>query len=127
VDPTGVPSASVTPTEPRIVEAGDVVWVNFDPVRGTEQAEWRPALVLTDRSYNSLYPRSIVCPITRNAHPWPTKVLLPAEMKTRGGVLADQPRTFHRAVRGFRFIERAPDHVLADVRTIVGSLLGIVA
>jgi mRNA interferase MazF len=115
----------MTTTEPRIVEAGDVVWVDFDPVRGTEQAGWRPALVLTDRSYNALYPRSVVCPISRNATPWPTKVLLPAEMKTKGGVLADQPRTFDRAERGFRFVERAPDHVLVDVRAIVGSLLGI--
>ena len=117
----------MTRTKDRLVDAGDIVWVDFDPVRGTEQAGWRPALVLTDRSYNSLYPRSIVCPITRNVTPWPTKVLLPADMQTKGGVLADQPRTFHRAERGFRFVERAPDQVLQEVRAIVGALLGITA
>ena len=81
--------------------------------------------MLTDAGFNARYARSIVCPITSNMTPWPTKVLLPAGLKTRGGVLADQPRTVHRAERGFRFIERAPDEVLTNVRAIVGALLVI--
>jgi mRNA interferase MazF len=115
----------MTTTEPRIVEAGDVVWVDFDPVRGTEQAGVRPAVVLTAASYHALDPRSIVCPITRNVTAWPTKVMLPSSMKTKGAVLVDQMRTVYRPGRGFRFIERAPDQVLADVRLIIGALLGI--
>lgn len=106
-------------------EAGDIVWVDFDPVLGTEQAGRRPAIIITDRSYNELYPRSVVCPISKNVVPWPTKVLLPEGMRTRGGVLADQPRTVTRAERGFRHIERAPDEVLGQVRAIIGELLGI--
>lgn len=46
-------------------------------------------------------------------------------MKTRGFVLADQVRTLHRSERGFRFIEHAPDDVLAEVRAIVRAILGI--
>ena len=83
--------------------------------------------MLTDAGFNARYARSIVCPITSNTTPWPTKVLLPAGLKTRGGVLADQPRTVHRAERGFRLIERAPDEVLADVRAILAALLGIMS
>lgn len=109
------------------LKAGDIVWVVFDPVVGTEQGGRRPAIVLTDSSYNTLYPRSVVCPITRNEVDWPTKVILPDSMKTKGAVLADQPRTVHRAGRSFRYIETAPDEVLAEVRAIVGSLLGITA
>jgi mRNA interferase MazF len=116
----------MTRTETRILDAGDVVWVDFDPALG-EQAGRRPALILTDQDFNSLYPRSVVCPITRNLAPWPTKVLLPSEMRTKGSVLADQPRTVHRSERGFRFIERAPDEVLADVRAILAALLGILS
>jgi mRNA interferase MazF len=52
-------------------------------------------------------------------------VVLPGGMKTRGAVLADQPRTLHREGRSFRFIERAPEGVLADVREILAALLGI--
>jgi hypothetical protein len=31
----------------------------------------------------------------------------------------------HRAERGFRYVETAPDEVLAQVRQVVGALLGI--
>lgn len=72
-------------------EAGDIVWGDFDPVRGTEQRGVRPTIILTDREFNALYPRSVVCPITKNVTPWPTKVILPEGMKTRGAVMADQP------------------------------------
>jgi mRNA interferase MazF len=69
--------------------------------------------------------KSIVCPITGNPSPWPTKVALPAGMKTRGFVLADHIRTLHRSERGFRFIEHAPDELLEHVRAILASILGI--
>lgn len=107
------------------LNAGDIVWVDFDPVVGTEQAGRRPAIILSDQDYNRLYPRSIVCPITRNPTPWPTKVILPAGMTTEGAVLADQPRTVHREGRGFRYIETAPPEILDQVRAIVGELIGV--
>lgn len=107
------------------LNAGDIVWVDFDPIRGSEQGGVRPALVLTSAEFHEVSNKATVCPITRNSNPWPAKVALPDGMATRGYVLADQIRTMHRAERGFRFIERAPDDVLARVRAIVGSILGI--
>lgn len=105
--------------------AGDVVWTELDPVLGTEQGGRRPAIVLTEREFNIRDKRSIICPITRNLSPWPTKVILPEGMKTKGAVLADQIRNVTRSERGFRFIEKAPDHVLEAVRSVLGELLGI--
>ncbi|MBN9071344.1 MAG: type II toxin-antitoxin system PemK/MazF family toxin [Rhizobiales bacterium] len=107
------------------LSAGDIVWVNFEPVRGSEQGGARPAIVLTSEAFHAASNKAIVCPITSNPIPWPTKVPLPAGMKTQGYVLADQIRTLHRSDRGFRFIEHAPDEVPADVRAVVGAILGI--
>ena len=118
---TNTPGASSLKT---ICEVGDIVWVVFDPVIGTEQGGRRPALIMTDIEFNRREPRSIVCPITTNLEPWPTKVALAAGMKTRGAVLVDQVRSMHRAGRSFRFIEKAPDAVLTEVRIILGALLG---
>lgn len=109
------------------LNAGDIVWVDLDPVRGNEQGGVRPAFVLTSNDFHGVSTKAIVCPITRNPSPWPTKVGLPEGMKTKGFVLADQIRTLHRSERGFRFIEHAPDEVLAHVRAIVASILGITA
>ncbi len=106
-------------------EAGDIVWTDLDPVLGTEQGGRRPALILSDRAFNLRDQRSIVCPITRNVSPWPTKVLLPEGLRTRGAVLVDQIRSLHRDLRGFRFIERAPNELVAEVRAIAAALLGI--
>lgn len=106
-------------------KAGDIGWIDLDPVRGAEQAGRRPAIILTDEAFNVRDQRSIVCPITSNIMPWPTKVLLPEGMKTRGAILADQPRSVHRAGRGFNFIERAPGSVLEQTRAVLAALLGI--
>jgi mRNA interferase MazF len=52
-------------------EAGDVAWVEFDPVLGAEQAGRRPALVVSEREYHEISSRALVCPITSRARPWP--------------------------------------------------------
>ena len=106
------------------LRAGDIVWADFDPVRGSEQGGVRPAIVLTSVEFHTASTKAIVCPITRNPVPWPTKIALAEGMRSKGFVLADQIRTLHRSERGFRFIEHAPEEVLADVRAIVSSILG---
>jgi mRNA interferase MazF len=106
-------------------DVGDIVWVEFDPVLGSEQAKRRPALVLTAESYHQRSPRAIVCPISSVPHIWPFNVSLPEGLKTKGAVLVDQVRTIDRAERMFRTIERAPMDVVTAVRTNLAVLVGI--
>jgi mRNA-degrading endonuclease toxin of MazEF toxin-antitoxin module len=108
-------------------DAGDIVWVDLDPVRGSEQAGARPALVLTSRAFHELSRKAIVCPITSNLDPWPTKVPLPPGLDITGAILVDQVRTLDRRMRGFRHVGRVPDDVLADVRARLAELIGIAA
>lgn len=105
-------------------DIGDIVWVEFDPVRGTEQAGGRPALVLTSAVYHERSRRAVVCPITANERPWPFNVPLLPDMKTYGVVLVDQIRTIERAARMFEIIERAPPQLLSDVCGKLAALLG---
>ncbi|MFW6516471.1 type II toxin-antitoxin system PemK/MazF family toxin, partial [Acinetobacter baumannii] len=35
-----------------VPEEGDIIWINFNPQSGHEQAGHRPALVLSPSSYN---------------------------------------------------------------------------
>ena len=110
-----------------IPDAGDIVWVDLNPAKGTEQRGVRPALVISSKDIHAFSKRSLVCPITSNSDEWPTKVMLHTNMQTKGAVLVDQIRSVDRSVRGFRFIERAPDTILAEVREVLRALLGIVA
>ncbi len=43
---------------------GDLVWINFNPQSGHEQAGKRPALVLSPSRYNSKVGLAILCPVT---------------------------------------------------------------
>ena len=106
-------------------ETGDIVWVELDPVRGSEQAGTRPALVVSETIYNRTSHHSIVCPITRNLAEWPTKVPLPDGLPIRGAILLDQIRSLDRRQRGFRLICKAPPDLVFEVRRRLGALLGM--
>jgi mRNA interferase MazF len=104
-------------------DVGDIAWVEFDPVKGTEQSGRRPGLILTSRRYHQRSRRAVVCPITSSEKPWIFNVPLPSEMKTRGSVLVDQVRTIDRQDRLFDIIERAPAELLSEVRGRLAALL----
>ena len=106
---------------------GDLVWVDFDPVRGSEQAGKRPAVVVSATRLHEESQRAIVCPITRNTSPWPTKVMLPDNLPIAGAVLTDQLRSVDRKSRGFRNVGQVPDETLVAIRSRIGVLLGILA
>lgn len=108
-----------------MLDAGDVAWVELDPVLGTEQAGRRPALVLSARSYHEVSARAVVCPITSQARPWPFNVVIPEGLDVEGVILVDQIRTVHRPSRVFEVIGRLPDRVLGDVRDVVAALIGL--
>jgi mRNA interferase MazF len=107
------------------LQSGDLVWVDLTPVRGREQGGARPAVVLTDHEFNRRNETAIVCPITSNKTPWPTKVLLPDGLAAEGAILIDQIRSLDRSARGFRRIGCVPAPVLAEVRMRLAALLGI--
>jgi len=106
-------------------DAGDIAWVDLDPVKGTEQAGRRPAVVLSARIYHQVSKRAVVCPVTSNAHPWSFNLVLPEGLKTSGVVLIDQIRTIDRSERMFAIIERVPDDVMSEIRARLGALLRI--
>ncbi len=106
-------------------QAGDVVWTDFEPVRGKEQAGARPALVLSSLLMHEASLMAIICPVTSNVAPWPAKVFLPDGFPVKGAILVDQVRAVDRTVRGFRFIAQVPDAVLMEARLKLVALVGI--
>jgi len=75
-----------------VPEAGDIVWLEFDPQSGHEQAGHRPALVLSPSSYNRKTGLMICCPLSTRIKGYPFEV--PATVDGRAGVvLADQVKS----------------------------------
>ena len=104
-------------------DRGDVVWLNFSPQQGHEQAGMRPALVLSPMSYNQRSKLMLACPITSKVkhHPFEVRV------KTRtidGVILADQVKNLDWTKRGISFIARVPDEVIDKTQELIIMLLG---
>jgi len=53
------------------VKRGEIYWVEFDPVKGSEQGGLRPALVVQNDVGNRFSPTTIVVAITRTVPPQP--------------------------------------------------------
>ena len=104
---------------------GDLVWLDFDPQAGREQAGRRPALVLSAHVYHEKTALALVCPITSNISPYPFKVILPEGALVSGAILADQVKSIDRTARHLSIIGPAPQTVLVEVRAKLAPLMGI--
>ena len=63
---------------PYIPDAGDVIWLTFDPQAGREQAGGRrPVLVLSRKIYNAKSGLALACPVTNQAKGYPFEVGVP--------------------------------------------------
>jgi len=102
---------------------GDLVWLEFTPQAGHEQAGTRPALVLSPLAYNRKVGLALVCPVTSHVKGYPFEVVLPAGAKVTGAVLADQVKSLDWRVRKARFAGAASAAVLDEVTARIRVLL----
>lgn len=109
----------------ELPERGALVWVDFTPQSGHEQAGNRPALVISPLPYHQRSKLAVVCPITSNTRPWPWKVMLPDGLPVSGAVLVDQLRSIDRGARRLRLVGLAPQSVVAEVQARLAALFGI--
>lgn len=107
-----------------VPRAGDIVWIDFDPQAGREQAKRRPALVVTEQTYNRASGLIIVCPLTSRRKPYPFALPVIVD-QVEGAVLVDQIKSLDWNVRKVAFHSRAESGLLAKVRAYLGVLLGI--
>lgn len=71
-----------------IPEAGDIVWLDFDPQSGHEQAGHRPALVISPATYNGRTGLMLCCPLTSQIKNYPFEVVISGSR--RNVALADR-------------------------------------
>ena len=104
--------------------AGDVVWLEFDPQTGHEQAGHRPALVISPASYNGKSGLMLCCPMTTKIKGYPFEVLTEVE----GGssvIIADQVKSLDWRARNAKKKDEVPPEVLRQVRGRILSLISV--
>lgn len=66
------------------VRRGEIYWVEFDPVKGSEQGGLRPALVVQNDVGNRYSPTTVVVAITRAMPPKPYPFIVVIEPEESG-------------------------------------------
>ena len=105
-----------------VPDRGDIVWLNFTPHAGHEQAGYRPALTLSPRDYNARTGLALFCPITSQVKGHPFEVSLPPGGPVYGVILTDQVKSLDWRERGARFESRAMPRVVNEAITSLEDL-----
>jgi len=106
-----------------VPDSGDIVWLQFDPRAGHEQAGHRPALVLSPARYNQARGMLICCPMTSRIKGYPFEVVVSEDPPS--AVLADQVKSLDWRARKAAHKGKAPPAVLAEVQAKIRALLGL--
>ncbi len=104
---------------------GDLILLDFDPQAGHEQAGRRPALVLSEASYNAKAGLAIVCPITSQIKGYPFEVPIPEGSKISGVVLSDQIKSVDWKIRKAKYVAAAPRPLVETARRYLGLILNL--
>jgi mRNA interferase MazF len=116
----------VAPADPShyVPARGDIVWLQFDPQAGHEQAGHRPALVISPRSYNGRVGLALFCPLSTSVKGYPFEVVMPEGAKAAGAILSDQIKSLDWRARKVRKFDQVSDDTLAEVLGKIGTLVG---
>jgi mRNA interferase MazF len=106
-----------------IPERGDIVWLDFDPQAGHEQAGRRPVFVLSPATYNGKTGLMLCCPITTQVKGYPFEVAVEGTAKVRGVILADQVKSLdwqaRRAEKQGKVAKPVLEEAIDKVRAIL--------
>jgi mRNA interferase MazF len=106
-----------------VPDRGDIVWLQFNPQAGHEQAGHRPALVLSPASYNRRSGLMLCCPMTSQRKGYPFEVVIAVDTDRESVVLADQVKSLDWKVRKAVKKGTASIDVIAETLSKLQTLL----
>lgn len=107
-----------------VPDAGDVVWLDFDPQLRREQAGHRPAVVLSPKLYNMKSGLMVCCPLTSKIKDYPFEVLIEDKSQI-SAVLSDQVKSLDWQARNITFKDKCSDQVLREILRKIKALLNL--
>ena len=102
---------------------GDIIKTNFSPQSGHEQAGYRPAVLISNASFNRHSNLVLACPITHTDRKNPFHVALKENCDIDGFILCDQIKSLDLKARGYRYVSSLDRETLCDVLDIIYDLL----
>ena len=102
----------------------DIIYLDFDPQTGHEQKGRRPALVLSNITFNNFTKLALVCPITSNMKDFPFHLKI-NNSKVSGAVMCEQIKAIDFVARNAEFKEKLNDQDYNEVIEIINSFIDI--
>jgi len=107
----------------NVFRQGEIIWMDFNPQAGHEQAGRRPALVVSSSQFNATGALAMVCPITHTKARRAVRPELPEGLRAEGCVLCDHARFVDLAARNAVHSEAAPTELVQSVLNTLHALL----
>ena len=105
-----------------IPKKGDLVILTFDPSAGHEQQGRRPALIISNETFNKHVGLAMVCPITNTDRNFPFHVRVNSKQLT-GFIMTEQFKSIDYNIRKVKFVAKVDDDVLDNVLGILESVI----
>src|ERR1051325_10995245 len=106
-----------------VPKKGDFITLSFDPQAGHEQKGRRPALVVSNDLFNRHTGLAIVCPITNTDRKFPFHLAVPPGSSLTGFVMVEQVKSVDYAMRGAKFVTRAPAEFVDNVLDLLDACI----
>lgn len=106
-----------------IPKQGDVVYLDFNPTKGHEQTEFRPAIIISNNIFNVHTKMVMVCPITSNNKYFPTHYCLEDTKNIKGSVLCEHIRSVDYEARNVKFVEKLSDNDFISIITLLNACI----
>jgi mRNA interferase MazF len=107
---------------PYVPDAGDIVWLTFDPQLGHEQAGHRAAVVLSPAAYNGKTGLMLCCPTTTRIKGYPFEVRIAGEPESVA--LSDQVKSLDWRARKAKYKSSITGAELTEIRRKAIALIG---
>ncbi len=91
---------------------GDIVFLDFSPQSGHEQAGRRPGVIISNEQFFLRTAFAVVCPVTNTDNHFPLHIPLDERTKTTGVILTEHMKCLDITSRNVQFAERLPDDLL---------------
>ena len=105
-----------------VPDAGDIVWLQFNPQAGHEQAGHRPAVVLSPAAYNGRTGMMLCCPTTTRIKNYPFEVALGGQPPSVA--LSDQVKSLDWRARAATRKGHVTVSELTRIRAKLKALIG---
>ena len=100
---------------------GDIVFLDFSPQSGHEQAGRRPGVVISNEQFFMRTKFAVICPITNTSNKFPLHIPLDDRTKTTGVILCEHIKALDLNSRTYQEVEQLPKDILDKVIDVVYS------